>query len=85
MLHLEHSFNGAETWTLRQIDCKCLESFQVWCLRRMKTDRVENEVLQTVRGRKNRPTCGVVFSWFNDKRQPDAPLELRHMPGIRKV
>ena len=38
---------GAETWTLRVIDQKHLESFEMWCLRRMEniswTDRVRNE------------------------------------------
>jgi hypothetical protein len=31
---------GAETWTLRKIDQKYLESFEMWCWRRMeKLDR----------------------------------------------
>jgi hypothetical protein len=38
---------GAETWTLRKIDQKYLESFEMWCWRRMEkiswTDRVRNE------------------------------------------
>jgi hypothetical protein len=42
----------AETWTLRKVDWKCLESFEVWCWRRMEiswTDRVRNkEVLHGV-------------------------------------
>jgi hypothetical protein len=42
---------GAETWTLRKVDQKYLESFGMWCWRRMEkiiwTDRVRNkEVLQ---------------------------------------
>jgi hypothetical protein len=39
---------GAETLTLRKVDQKYLESFEMWCWRRMKiiwTDRVRNEVL----------------------------------------
>jgi ppGpp synthetase/RelA/SpoT-type nucleotidyltranferase len=40
---------GSETWTLRKIDQKYLESFEIWCWRRMEkiswTDRVRNEVL----------------------------------------
>jgi hypothetical protein len=39
---------GAETWTLRKVDQKCLESFEMWCWRRMEiiwTDRVRNEEL----------------------------------------
>ena len=38
---------GAETWTLRKKDRKYLESFEMWCWRRMEkikwTDRVSNE------------------------------------------
>jgi hypothetical protein len=38
---------GAETWTLRAVDQKHLESFEMWCWRRMKniswTDHVRNE------------------------------------------
>ena len=38
---------GAETWTLRAADQKYLESFEVWCWRRIEkiswTDHVRNE------------------------------------------
>jgi hypothetical protein len=38
---------GAETWTLRKVDQKYLESFEIWCRKRMEkiilTDRVRNE------------------------------------------
>jgi hypothetical protein len=38
---------GAETWTLRAVDQKQLESFEMWCCRRMEkiswTDHVRNE------------------------------------------
>jgi hypothetical protein len=37
---------GAETWTLQKVDQKSLESFEMWCWRRMEiswTDRVKNE------------------------------------------
>ncbi|PNF17737.1 hypothetical protein B7P43_G07070 [Cryptotermes secundus] len=38
---------GAETWTLRAVDQKHLDSFEMWCWRRMKkiswTDYVRNE------------------------------------------
>jgi hypothetical protein len=38
---------GAETWTLRAVDQKHLESFEMWCWRRMEeincTDHVSNE------------------------------------------
>jgi hypothetical protein len=37
---------GAETWTLRKVEQKYLESFEMWCWRRMAkiscTDRVRN-------------------------------------------
>jgi len=39
---------GAETWTLRAVDQKHLESFEMWCWRRMDkiswTDHVRNEI-----------------------------------------
>jgi hypothetical protein len=39
--------HGAETWTLRKVDQKYLESLDIWCWRRMEkinwTDRVRNE------------------------------------------
>jgi len=49
---------GAETWTLRAIDQKHLESFEMWCWRRMEkiswTDHVRNEdVLLRVKKQKN--------------------------------
>jgi hypothetical protein len=38
---------GAETWTLRAVDQKHLESFEIWCWRRMEkiswTDHVRKE------------------------------------------
>jgi hypothetical protein len=38
---------GAETWTLRAVDHKHLESLDMWCWRRMEkiswTDRMRNE------------------------------------------
>jgi len=47
MLHLEHALYGAETWTLRAADQKYLESFEMWCWRRIEkiswTDHVRNE------------------------------------------
>jgi hypothetical protein len=58
---------GAETWTLRKLDRKYLESFEMWCRRRMQkirwTDRVNNKavlhrvkegrnILHTIRRRK---------------------------------
>ena len=49
---------GAETWTLGAVDQKLLESFEIWCWRRMEkiswTDHVRNEeVLLTVKGQRN--------------------------------
>jgi len=49
---------GAETWTLRAVDQKHLESFEMWCWRRMKkiswTDHVRNkEVLLRVKEQRN--------------------------------
>jgi hypothetical protein len=48
---------GAETWTLRKVDQKYLESFEMWCWRRMEiswTDRVRNkEVLHRVKDERN--------------------------------
>jgi hypothetical protein len=57
---------GAETWTLRAVDQKHLESFEMWCWRRMEkwcwrrmekiswTDPVRNEeVLVGVKERRN--------------------------------
>jgi len=48
---------GAESWTLRRVDQKYLKCFEVWGWRRMEknnwTDRVKNEVLQSVKGERN--------------------------------
>jgi hypothetical protein len=49
---------GAETGAIRAVDRKQLESFEMWCWRRMEkiswTDRVRNEeVLLRVKGQKN--------------------------------
>ena len=59
MLHLEHSLYGAETWELREVDQKFLESFKMWHCRKMEkiswSDRVKNEVLQS-QGGKEYPT-----------------------------
>jgi hypothetical protein len=49
---------GAQTWTLREVDQKYLESFEMWCWRRMETivwtDRVRNEeVLHRVKKERN--------------------------------
>ena len=52
---------GAETWTLRAVDQKHLESFEMWCWRRMEkiswTDHVRNEdVLLKSQGAEEYPT-----------------------------
>jgi hypothetical protein len=49
---------GAETWTLRAVDQKHLESFEVWCWRKMEkislTDHVRNkDVLLGVKEQRN--------------------------------
>jgi hypothetical protein len=59
-------FYGVETWTLREVDQKHVESFEMWCWRRMEKtswiDHVKNEkvlqrvkemdILQTIKRRK---------------------------------
>jgi hypothetical protein len=52
------AFYGTEMWTLLKVDQKYLESFEVWCWRRMEkiswTDRVRNEeVLHRVKEDRN--------------------------------
>jgi len=49
---------GAETWTIREVDQKHLESFEMWCWRRMQKiswkDHVRNEeVFLKVEERRN--------------------------------
>jgi hypothetical protein len=49
---------GAETWTIHAVDQKHLESFEMWCWRRMEkiswTDHVRNgEVLFRVKEQRN--------------------------------
>jgi hypothetical protein len=52
------ALHGAETWTLRKVDQKYLESFEMWCWRRIEkiswTVRVKDErnILHTVKMRK---------------------------------
>jgi hypothetical protein len=52
------ALDGAETWMLRAVDQKHLESFEMWCLRRMEktswNDHVRNEdVLLRVKEQRN--------------------------------
>jgi hypothetical protein len=47
---------GAETWMLWAVDQKHLESFEMWCWRRMEiswTDHVRSEVLLRVKEQRN--------------------------------
>ena len=49
---------GVETWTLRKVDEKYLESFEIWCWRRLEeiswTDHVRNEkILHRVKEDRN--------------------------------
>jgi hypothetical protein len=51
-------FYGAETWTLRKVDQKYLDRFEMWCWGRMEkinsTDHVRNEeVLHRVKEERN--------------------------------
>ena len=42
---------GAETWTLRKVDKKCLESFEMLCWRRMEKILKNEEVMHRVKER----------------------------------
>ena len=57
VLQLQESFYGAETWTLRKVDQKHVESFEMWCWRRMEKiswiDHIKNEVLHEVKEKRN--------------------------------
>jgi hypothetical protein len=48
---------GVETWTLRAVNQKYLESFEMWCWRGMEkiswTDHVRNKVLLRVKAQRN--------------------------------
>ena len=57
------AMHGVESWALRKGDQKYLESYEIWCWRRMEkiswTDQVRNEVLQGVKdGSNNLQTIG---------------------------
>ena len=66
---------GAETWTLRKVDQKYLERFEMWCWIRMEkirwTDRVRNEDVthrvkeerNTLHTTKEGKLTGLVTSW----------------------
>jgi len=58
MLHLLIALYGSETWTLPAVDQKHVESFEMWCWRRMEkiswADHVRNEdVLLRVKEQRN--------------------------------
>jgi len=62
---------GVETWTLRAVDQKHLESFEIWCWRRMEkvswTDHVRNEdVLLRVKEQRNilHEICKLKANWI---------------------
>jgi hypothetical protein len=60
---------GAETWTLRKVDQKYLECFEMWCWRRMEkiswTDRVRNEEVQHYVGSQG----GEEYPTYNTKKE----------------
>jgi hypothetical protein len=69
---------GAETWTLRAADQKHLESFEMWCWRRMEkiiwTDHVRNEeVLLRVKEQRNilHEICKRKANWIDHCRKTD--------------
>ena len=72
VLHLDlYGLYGAETWTLRAVDQKHLESFEIWCWRRMEkiswTDHVINEeVLLRVKRQRNilHEICKQKVNWI---------------------
>jgi hypothetical protein len=57
---------GAETWTLRAVDQKHLESSEVWCWRRMEkiswTDHVKNEEV-LLRAKEQRNILHEIRKW----------------------
>jgi hypothetical protein len=57
MLHSDYSCIWCLNLTLRAVDQKHLESFEMWCWRRMEriswTDHVRNEVLLRVKEQRN--------------------------------
>ena len=58
---------GAETWTLRAVDLKHLESFEMWCWRRMEKinwcDNVRNEEV-LLRVKKQRDILHEISKWM---------------------
>jgi hypothetical protein len=70
ILHLEHGIvHAAEILTLRNVDQKCVGSFEIWYWRRMEfnlTDRLRNEeVLHRVKEKKIIHTVKIrKANWF---------------------
>ena len=68
------ALHETETWTIRKVDQKYLESFEMWCWRRMEIswiDRVRNEkvlhrvkedrnILHTIKRRKANLICHIL-------------------------
>jgi hypothetical protein len=44
---------GAETWTVRKVDHKCMESFEMWCWRRKEMTVRNEEVLRIAKKKWN--------------------------------
>jgi len=48
------ALDGDDNWTLRKVDQKCLESFEMWCWRRMEkfswTERVKMKYYTELEG-----------------------------------
>jgi hypothetical protein len=90
---------GAETWTLGKVDQKHLESFDMWCWRRMEkiswTDRVRNEevlhrvneernIVHTIKREKAKWVCHIVCRNYLLKQVIEGKLEGRiEMNGRR--
>jgi hypothetical protein len=58
VLHWSIAACGAKTWTLQKVNQKYLESFEMWCWRRIEkiiwTDHVRNEeMLRRLKGDRN--------------------------------
>jgi hypothetical protein len=67
---LEEALYGAESWTLRSVDQKHLDRFEMWCWRRMEkiswTDHVRNkDVLLRVKEQGNTVSY---MKYANEKR-----------------
>jgi hypothetical protein len=83
---------GAEIWTLCKVDQKYLESFEMWCWRRVEkiswTDRVRNEealhrvkvesnIIHTIKRRKSDWTAHILHSHCLLKHVTEVKMEVR--------